>query len=313
MIWMQLKTGKIPWAVRDRQIKNKGLDVPSGSVISAGCAGGKYDPLPEMTAAEALCLCAARGEKPSSLEVRVLLAPGTEEEELGWICERIKKFASERGIAVSAADASAPAGLAGTIVTAAAFGNAAGARAKAVSGMALYAAGEAGLAGAAIAAHAGREALAERFSGSALRRMLEGIERSLPTREMLELVSELAGKGAVIRPAAEGGVFAALWGLAAYHDIGFEADLRAIPIRQETVEICEFFDLNPYQLYSGGMFLIAMDESFEADMYAAERNLRLTRIGTLEKPPVKRIRSGEEIRDLEKPGRDMLRILEERT
>ena len=44
------------------------------------------------------------------------------------------------------------------------------------------------------------------------------------------------------------------------------------------------------------MFLIAMDESFEADVYAAERGLRLARIGRLEKPPVKRIYSGEEIR-----------------
>ena len=30
-----------------------------------------------------------------------------------------------------------------------------------------------------------------------------------------------------------------------------------IPIRQETVEICEFFDLNPYQLGSTGSLLLA--------------------------------------------------------
>ena len=313
MIWMELKTGKIPWAVRDRQIKNKGLNVPSGRAISSGCIGGKYDPEPEMTAAYALNLCAARGECPSALELQVLLSPGTEEEELGKICARMERFASDRGIALGGVDAFTTGSLSGMMLTAAAFGEGAKTPGTARSGMVLYAAGEAGLAGASVAARAGEKELSGRFSKAAVRRMLEGAGLSLPSAECLKLVSELAGKGAVVLAAGEGGVFAALWELAAFYDIGFEADLRAIPIRQETVEICEFFDLNPYQLYSSGMFLIAMDESFEADVYAAERGLRLARIGRLEKPPVKRIYSGEEIRDLEKPGRDMLRILEDRT
>ena len=35
--------------------------------------------------------------------------------------------------------------------------------------------------------------------------------------------------------------------------VGLEIDLKKIPIRQETIEICEFFDLNPYKLLSGEM------------------------------------------------------------
>lgn len=34
-------------------------------------------------------------------------------------------------------------------------------------------------------------------------------------------------------------------------------DLKKIPIRQETVEICEYFDVNPYGLISSGMMLMA--------------------------------------------------------
>ena len=33
-------------------------------------------------------------------------------------------------------------------------------------------------------------------------------------------------------------------------------DLRRIPVRQETIEVCEFFDLNPYELLAGGSALI---------------------------------------------------------
>ena len=59
---------------------------------------------------------------------------------------------------------------------------------------------------------------------------------------------------------SEGGIFGALWELAESAGVGLEIDLKKIPIRQETVEICEFFDLNPYKLLSGGCLLIATED-----------------------------------------------------
>jgi len=35
--------------------------------------------------------------------------------------------------------------------------------------------------------------------------------------------------------------------------------LRKIPIRQETIEVCERLELNPYRLYSAGCVLLAAD------------------------------------------------------
>lgn len=40
----------------------------------------------------------------------------------------------------------------------------------------------------------------------------------------------------------------------------FEIDLKKIPVRQETIEICEFFGLNPYELISGGSMLMAAED-----------------------------------------------------
>ena len=54
-----------------------------------------------------------------------------------------------------------------------------------------------------------------------------------------------------------GGIFGALWELAEASGVGLEIELKKIPIRQETVEICEFFDLNPYQMGSTGCLLLA--------------------------------------------------------
>lgn len=66
-----------------------------------------------------------------------------------------------------------------------------------------------------------------------------------------------------------GGVLAGLWKMAEAGETGIQADLRKIPVRQETIEICERFDLNPYRLFSEGALLIGTQNgrslSFSAD------------------------------------------------
>ena len=55
----------------------------------------------------------------------------------------------------------------------------------------------------------------------------------------------------------EGGIFGALWEMAEASGVGLEIDLKKIPVRQETIEICEFFGINPYELISSGSMLMA--------------------------------------------------------
>lgn len=55
---------------------------------------------------------------------------------------------------------------------------------------------------------------------------------------------------------SHGGIFAGLWEMAQEAGVGLEADLRKIPVRQETIEICEVFGENPYTLLSGGCLLM---------------------------------------------------------
>lgn len=52
------------------------------------------------------------------------------------------------------------------------------------------------------------------------------------------------------------GIFGALWDMAEKAKCGLVIDLCDIPVKQETVEICELFRINPYQLASGGSLLI---------------------------------------------------------
>lgn len=59
----------------------------------------------------------------------------------------------------------------------------------------------------------------------------------------------------------EGGIYGALWEIGAASNVGMEVDLTKIPIRQETIEICEFYNLNPYQLISSGVMLMITDKA----------------------------------------------------
>ncbi len=63
-----------------------------------------------------------------------------------------------------------------------------------------------------------------------------------------------------IQVVSRGGIFAGLWEMAEEAGVGLEADLRKIPVRQETIEICEVFGENPYELSSGGCLIMTTED-----------------------------------------------------
>lgn len=63
----------------------------------------------------------------------------------------------------------------------------------------------------------------------------------------------------------KGGVLTALWRLCDKNKLGLKYSLKDIPILQGTVEICNFFDLNPYRLLSHNGKLLLIDKKNESD------------------------------------------------
>ena len=80
----------------------------------------------------------------------------------------------------------------------------------------------------------------------------------LSVEEEERIVTETA----VVYTAAlkEGGLLAALWDITEKLRCGMDIDLKSVPVKQETIEICEYFGLNPYELLSGGSLLIVTHE-----------------------------------------------------
>lgn len=113
-------------------------------------------------------------------------------------------------------------------------------------------------------------------------------------------------------PAGEGGIFAALWDLAEHAGVGLEVDLKKLPIRQETVEICELLGLNPYQLASMGSLVISVSDGNELVMRLADAGIPAALVGKVTSERARVIRNGEEIRYLDLPQADEIYRLTEK-
>ncbi len=111
---------------------------------------------------------------------------------------------------------------------------------------------------------------------------------------------------AAMHDVTEGGLFGALWEMAEASGVGLEIDLKKIPIRQETVEICEYFDVNPYGLISSGMMLMASADGNALVLALQESGIPATVIGKATEGNDRVIIRDEERRFLEPPKTDEL-------
>ena len=132
----------------------------------------------------------------------------------------------------------------------------------------------------------------------------ENLEREMNVREDARALDRFGSDH--VLPLGEGGIFTALWKMAEQMASGLEVDLRKIPVRQETIEICEYFDVNPYGLISSGMMLMASEDGNALVHALAEANIPATVIGKATEGNDRVIVRDEERRFLEPPKTDEL-------
>lgn len=104
--------------------------------------------------------------------------------------------------------------------------------------------------------------------------------------------------------AAGGGIFAALWEFAAAANLGLRVQLKKIPLKQETVEICNYLNINPYQLTSEGSLLIAARQGELLMQHLKEQGIAASVIGRFTKGNDRVIINDDEVRYLEPPRSD---------
>lgn len=143
--------------------------------------------------------------------------------------------------------------------------------------------------------------LKERFAPAFLKQILAYQEEIFALREIG--IARAMGASAIY-PVADGGVLAALWNLAIEASSGISVDMKQISILQETIEVCEHYRLNPYQLVSAGSLLIVTDDGQALADTLEKNHIKAAVIGCLTDNNDKIMRNGEEVRYIDRPAPD---------
>ena len=107
--------------------------------------------------------------------------------------------------------------------------------------------------------------------------------------------------GTVFLPMGRDGFFAALWALNELCGCGCDIDLEAVPVRQETIEFCEYFGADPYGEDSSGAVMLAAEEGETLLAGLLEEGVPASRIGFQTKRRAGVIRCRGRVRCLDRP------------
>lgn len=276
---------------------------------TGGCAassgpvpGSEYDPgIQVVQAANALL---AGGAVPQALMIQAVLPQTYEEEKLRADMNRILEAAKKAGMDISDAQADVSAEVTAPQYFVTAVGQTED-RAQAEQilhpGQELVVTKWIALAGTASLASVHEETLGGRYPFSLIDRAKE-FAKLTAVEEEARAITHFGA--CAMHHLSQGGIFNGLWEMADRAGVGLEVDLKKIPVKQETIEICEYFDINPYYLYSAGSLLVGTDRAETLIAQLSRMGVPAAVIGRVTDGNDRVIRNGEDCRFLDRPKQD---------
>ena len=264
----------------------------------------------------------AQGAVPCGIETVILLPEGTMESELRRMEDQIAVAAMREGVSVLGGHTEVTSAVSRPVI----IGSGIGMRKDlehgycqsevraGFDGHVILMTSFAGLEGSAILGFEKEKELSRQFSASLVQTAKEAADH-LSVRSAAEILWRFSGESGFCKNGirmvnlSEGGFYAGLWKLAEKTHCGVDVDLKKVPILQETIEIANFFDIDPYWMESAGSLLTAIPSGKAEEVLTrlAESSIPAAVIGTLNDSNQKIIRNGDEMRFLDRPQADSLR------
>lgn len=323
-----MKTGKIPESILkrsilkqvkvniDKRITGPGVGIDAGVgklepgevfVLSTAPVSGRREEIGVRALQSVANNIAAVGADPVGITITILLPPKTEEATLRELMKEIAREAESCGMTIFGGHTETMDAVTEPVISITGIGkgrpghlfSAAGAKAGDEIIMTKYA----GLSGTGEIAREKEQQLLTRYPMSFIKEAQELLDLYSVTHE-----AEVARSCQItaMHDISECGLFGALWEFAAASRVGLEIELSKVPIRQQTVEVCEFYDLNPYMLQSAGSLLITAPNGHAVTERLGEAGIPAAVIGRIREDKDKIVIYGEdrERRFLEPPRRD---------
>jgi hydrogenase expression/formation protein HypE len=272
-------------------------------VTSVNAATAVYDKIGRYAFYKAVNDLAAKGVEPEALQILALFPPETEEEEIRLIAREFGLLCKENGIRLESGHTEISSAVTRPVISVSAIGKPAPAEYlnKAMPGDSLILTRAIGIEGTAILAHLKEKELKEHFPDFLVDKA-KGFEEELEVLKAIKPAMEAGAHG--MMDLSQGGIFGALWEFGEASDIGMEVDLKKIPIRQETIEICDYLDVNPYELISGGSLLFAAPDGEGALMKLKEIGIGAQIIGRVTNEKARKLHNDGEVRYLDRAKPD---------
>lgn len=248
-------------------------------------------------------LCAAGGNA-DQIQLSVLLPQDAEEALLRQIMTEAQEAAKAYGAVVAGGHTEVTNAVTWPLVTATAIGHRTGStNEKKCSGASLIVTKWIGLEGTAMIAEEKADRIREKYPS-----FIEKNGKEFGTMKYLSIAEEakiaMENGALCLHDISGGGIFAALWELGEMAHSGMDVYLKNIPIRQETVEITDLFDVNPYLMMSQGALLIAAEDGEKMVQALENAGIPATRIGELTDGNDRIIHNDDETRFLDLPQAD---------
>lgn len=158
-----------------------------------------------------------------------------------------------------------------------------------------------GLEGTALLARRNREKLLARYPAYLVEEAA-GFDRYLSV--VPEAAAAVKSGVCAMHDVSEGGIFGALRELAEKAGVGLTIDMKKLPLRQETVEICEFCRANPYELLSGGCLLMTTEDGSGLVAALAAKDIPAAIVGKVTEGNDRILVNDDEIRYLDRASQD---------
>lgn len=185
------------------------------------------------------------------------------------------------------------------------------------AGEELYMTGWVGAAGTMFLANWKKEELCTRFPASFVRtafdrEVFDNFSSETDTLSAEEMIREGASW---IAPVGEGGLLKTLYRFGKETGLGFRVRAGEVPVRQITIEFCEYFLLHPWELLTGESWLFTAAHDSPLFIELEKRGMSFRRIGIVTKEKQKLICRGEEESNINRPEPDgiLTLLLEEQS
>lgn len=261
--------------------------------------------------ADAVNALAACGASAVAVSLGILLPLEAEEEVLREIMAEAEAACAEYGIQLARAGGRVTAAVAEPFAAMTIYGKAAAGAAPeayhtvkaAKPGQDIVVSKWIGLEGTAILARRHRESLLSRYPAWLVE---EAAGFDTYFSAAAEAAVAVKSGARAIHLISEGGVLAALWELAEGAGVGLTIDLKKLPIRQETVEICNHCGINPYELLSGGSFLMTSEDGPGLVSALKAAGVPAVMVGKITDSNDRLILNEDEVRYLDRPREDSI-------